>query len=152
MRFFFYGTLLAGSANAVAAELHAKLTPLGMATARGNLHAIPDPLGWFPALVPGAGRDGGAVRGMVYQAAVDFDAAALARMDAYEDFDPADPDASLYVRRALPVALDGEGEGEADVYVWNRPLPEGSRPIPGGDFREWLAAEGLAQFTGLREA
>lgn len=148
MRFFFYGTLLAGSANPVAAELHAKLTPLGMATARGALHAVPDPLGWFPALVPGEA----AVRGMVYQARGDFGAEDLARMDAYEDFDPAAPESSLYVRRTLAVTTGDGARVEAEAYVWNRPLPDGARPIPGGDFREWLSAEGLAQFAGLREA
>ncbi|MDE2562048.1 MAG: gamma-glutamylcyclotransferase [Sphingomonadales bacterium] len=148
MRFFFYGTLLAGSANPVAAEIHAKLAPLGMANARGLLHAIPDPLGWFTALVEGDGT----VRGMVYEAGESFGAADLARMDAYEDFDPADPDSSLYLRHALPVRLDGGPAGDAQVYVWNRPLPDASRPIPGGDFRAWLAAEGADQFSGLREA
>lgn len=146
MRLFFYGTLLAGSVNPVAESIHAKLAPVGPARAAGALWAIPDPLGWFPALVEGEGT----VRGMVYEARSDFAAADLAAMDAYEDFDPADPDGSLYLRRALPVAVDGEAPAQAHVYLWNRPLPEGARSIPGGNFRGWLAGEGLTQFTGLR--
>jgi len=146
MRFFFYGTLLAGSANPVAESIHAKLMPVGMASAAGALWAIPDPLGWFPALVAGDGE----VRGMVYEGGGDFGRADLARMDAYEDFDPADPQASLYLRRALAATVDGGAPGTAEAYVWIQSLPEGARAIPGGDFRAWLAAEGLAQFTGLR--
>ncbi|WP_338468052.1 gamma-glutamylcyclotransferase family protein [Novosphingobium sp. ZN18A2] len=151
MRFFFYGTLLAGSDNPVAAQIHARLQPAGMASVKGALWAIPDPLGWFPALVADEGA--GAVRGMIYEARATFDAADLARMDAYEDCDPAHADASLYLRRAfavMPEVASGS-RGEAQVYVWNRPVPDGARAIPGGDFRAWLAAEGLAQFTGLRE-
>ena len=69
-------------------------------------------------------------------------------MDAYEDFDPADPAGSLYLRTALPLVSGGE----AQTYVWNRPLPEGSMAIPHGDFRRWLNEQGFAQFRGLRDA
>jgi gamma-glutamylcyclotransferase (GGCT)/AIG2-like uncharacterized protein YtfP len=148
MRFFFYGTLLAGSANAVAARIHARLAPLGPASAQGRLYVIADAQGWFPALVEGAGK----VRGMLYAAAPAFTAADLAAMDAYEDFDPAAPEASLYLRRTVTVTPDAGMPGEAEVYVWNRALPDGAQLIDDGDFRAWLEGAGLSQFTGLREA
>ncbi|WP_088308185.1 gamma-glutamylcyclotransferase family protein [Novosphingobium sp. B 225] len=144
MHFFFYGTLLDGSDNPVAQDIHALLDPLGPAQVAGDLHAIPDAQGWFPALVPG----GGQVHGKVYRARAHFTPADLARMDAYEDLDPGDPAGSLYVRQAMLLA----GGGEAQTYVWNRPLPAGSQPIPGGSFRDWLTAQGFEQFRGLRDA
>lgn len=148
MRFFFYGTLLAGSDNPVASFVHEKLELVGPATARGALHGVPDPDGWYPALLPGEGE----VHGRLYAAGESFTAADLARLDAYEDFDPARPEASLYLR--LPVAVRGPDGAEqaAQAYVFNRPLPDGARPIPEGDFRAWLDGQGLAQFRGLRES
>ena len=142
MRFFFYGTLLDGSDNPVAQSIHALLTPEGPAAVRGRLHAIPDGAGWFPALLPGDGL----VHGRTFRASASFADADLARMDAYEDFDPAAPDRSLYLRRELELA----GGGVAQAYRFNQPLPEGSLPIPHGDFRRWLDETGADQFTGLR--
>ncbi|MBM3595606.1 MAG: gamma-glutamylcyclotransferase [Alphaproteobacteria bacterium] len=140
MRFFFYGTLLEGSGNAVARALQGRLRPVAPASVKGALFAIPDPHGWYPALVP----DGqGTVQGTVSEALASFTDADLARMDALEDYDPARPDLSLYVRRA--VMLDGGGEAQA--YVWNRPLPGDAIRIPQGDFRRWLAETGFREFA-----
>ena len=144
MRLFFYGTLLEGSENAVAREVHALLAPLGPASVAGTLFAIPDPDGWFPALVAG----GGVVHGRLYETRAAFTAADLARMDAYEDYDPRDPGRSLYVRRTIAI----EHGSLAEAYVWNRPVPEGARSISHGDFRRWLTEQGLSPFRGLREA
>jgi gamma-glutamylcyclotransferase (GGCT)/AIG2-like uncharacterized protein YtfP len=146
MRFFFYGTLLDGSDNPVARSIHAKLAPEGPATALGALHAIPDPEGWFPAMLPG----GGAIHGGLYRATGDFTEADLVRMDAYEDCDPDSPAAALY-RRAEVLVLTADAKTvPAQAYLFNQPLPDGSRPVPDGDFRAWLVAEGLAQFGGTR--
>ena len=144
MRFFFYGTLLDGSDNPVARDIHALLAPLGQASVRGALHAVPDAHGWFPALLPGDGP----AQGRLYEARAHFTPADLARMDAYEDYDPARPEASLYLRRTVELA----GGGSAEAYLFNQPLPAGSREIPHGDFRRWLAESGEAQFSGLRDA
>lgn len=133
MRFFFYGTLIAGSGNAAEAEVHAKLRDLGPATVAGELYAIPDPEGWYPALLPGKGM----VHGRLYETTREFAAADLARLDAWEDYDPAEPEIGLYRR---------EAEGEVQVYRFARALPPGARPIPGGNFAAWLAAEGLRGF------
>ena len=144
MHFFFYGTLLDGSDNPVARDIHALLEPVGPAQVAGDLHAIPDAQGWFPALLPGHGL----ASGKVYRPRPHFSPADLSRMDAYEDYDPAHLAGSLYLRKTLPL-VNG---GQAQVYVWNRPLPHGSQPIPHGDFRRWLNEQGFAQFRGLREA
>ena len=58
MRFFFYGTLVAGRGNAVAARAHARLGPGVPGVAEGRLYAISDSGGWYPALVRGGGRKG----------------------------------------------------------------------------------------------
>lgn len=148
MRFFFYGTLLDGSDNAVARDIHALLAPVGPASLRGAMHGVPDAAGWFPALLEGEAE----VHGRLYEARPHFTVADLARMDAYEDYAPANEDTSLYVRRARAVTGPDGQACTAQVYLYNQPLPAGSLPIPGGDFRAWLTERGFGQFTGLREA
>ncbi len=142
MRFFFYGTLQGGSPNPVAHRIHARLVAEGPGQVRGQLHALPDRAGWFPALLDGPGT----VQGQVWLAGPDFSAADLAAMDAYEDFEPANPARSLYLRRNLPLVAGGL----VQVYCFNQPLPPGALPIPDGDFRGWLASTGRPEFGGGR--
>lgn len=146
MRFFFYGTLIEGSGNAVARAVHGKLRRAGPATARGRLYAVGDPRGWYPVLLPGPGR----VHGMLYDSTAGFGRTELAQLDAYEDFDPADREGSLYLRRAITVTVGGDAHASAQAYCFNRRLPATARPIPSGDFRAWLDATGLRQFGSGR--
>lgn len=141
VRFFFYGTLIAGSGNVAAAAVEGVLRDLGPAKARGRLYAVPDPEGWYPAFLPGEG----VVRGRLYEALPSFTAAHLARLDAWEDSDPADPETSLYLREVL-IVTGAAGACEAQAYRYNRPLPNGARIIGNGDFHVWLAQEGLRAF------
>ena len=147
-RFFFYGTLMAGSGNPVASQLHARLHPLGRATVPGALFAILDPQGWYPALLPGEGL----VHGTLHAAAADFAEADLAAIDAFEDFAPGNPAASLYCRVALPVSLASGEVSEAQVYCYNRALPEGALAIPGGDFAAFAKSHALPVFGVEDEA
>lgn len=142
MRFFFYGTLIAGSGNPVAAAAHDRLRDCGPATVRGRLHALPDAEGWYPALV--AGED--AVAGRLYEALSDFALGDLARLDAWEDYDAAQPEASLYRRVPLLVSITEGRREEAMAYLYNQPLPPGALVIDGGDFPAWLAAAGGKAF------
>ena len=146
--FFFYGTLVAGNPNPIAAEIHAALEPLGPARVAGALYAIPDPAGWFPALV--VGED--ATLGALYRAGPRFNAALLARMDAYEDCDPADPAGSLYRRDTIVAKLSHGAEVAAAAYWWNRTMPPGAQRIAGGDFAAWLAGSGNPVFRATRGA
>ncbi len=141
MRFFFYGTLVAGSGGRLARSVHAKLRPLGPASAEGRLYGIPDPDGWYPALLPGDG----VVWGWLYDAGPSFSEDDLAALDRYEEFDPAAPGASLYLRAPLTVTAGG-ARIIAEAYAFNQPLPAGARPIPAGDFAAWLAEHGLAGY------
>jgi gamma-glutamylcyclotransferase (GGCT)/AIG2-like uncharacterized protein YtfP len=142
--FFFYGTLIAGSGNAVAQATHARLRPVGPASVPGALWAVPDTAGWFPALVAGQGR----VHGMLYAAMDSFDAGDLARLDEWEDFRSHQPAASLYLRVEMH-AVDSAGRSvAAQVYRFNQPLPTDARAIPGGDFQAWLKATGNTAYAG----
>lgn len=146
MLFFFYGTLLEGSDNPLAARVHTMLRAIGAATVPGVLHAVPDPEGWYPALLPGNGL----VRGCLYEASAAFAEADLALLDAYEDFDPAKPEASLYRREQVAATVPDGSSREAQAYRFNQPLPAGARSIDDGDFRAWLNRRGLQEFGGLR--
>ena len=132
IKLFFYGTLIAGGTNATAREAHRHLGPGVSARARGALYAIPDPLGWYPALVMGAA---GVVHGMVYEAPVDFCFAAL---DAYEGSD--------YVRAPIPVVAAGQPV-MAQAYLWAGPLPDGAQAIDHGDFARWLGERGARAYS-----
>lgn len=131
MHFFFYGTLIAGSANPVAARIHDRLRPLGAATVRGKLLAIPDPDGWYPALLPGDGR----VHGALYAAAPDFASDDLGLIDAWEGDD---------YRR---VVLDTD-RGPAEGYVFVAACPSDAVPVPSGSFARFLAETGHRAFAG----
>lgn len=86
--------------------LETKLVAAGNARMRGALMS----LGAYPALRPG-GR--GLVEGELYRVR---DPRVMAALDAYEEFDPADPGASLFVRVRGPLA--GRRQ-TAWVYVYN---------------------------------
>ena len=150
MRFFFYGTLGEGMDNPTITAIRPRLGPARAAATRGALFALPDRDGWYPGLLPDPG--GAAIRGVLYEPGADFTAADLARLDAYEAFDPARPEASEYIRRAIEVEPCGEMGTEprqggewlsAEAYVYNRPLPPGARPIAQGSFAAFLAANGV---------
>ena len=142
MRFFFYGTLIAGSGNEALAGLHDTLACVGPAAAHGRLYAIRDPGGWYPALLPGPGL----VHGMLYESLPRFGRRELARMDAYEEFDVRRPAASLYRRRAIGIRRSGASVVGAQSYVYNRALPLGASRIADGDFHGWLVRTGAAAF------
>lgn len=139
--FFFYGTLVAGSDNPMVRGVYRKLDHGRPAVARGTLHAVPDAAGWYPALLPGEGE----VHGKVYATGPEFSAADLAALDAYENFEPGDPAVSEYLRREIVVNCAGEAL-RAEAYLYNAPLPATACAIAGGDFRAFLAREGLPEY------
>lgn len=71
-------------------------------------------------------------------------------MDAYEDCDAKSAEPSLYRREEVDVVTCKGETLRAQAYLFNRPLPHGSRLIAQGDFRAWLGAEGLPAFRGTR--
>lgn len=138
MRFFFYGTLIDATANAMARRVHEWMRAIGPATISGSLFAVPDPDGWYPLLLPGSGT----VHGVVCEAGGSFGPTELAMLDAYESFDPADEPASLYVRREVLTSI-----GPAQAYLSSQPLPDDAIAIRNGDFRKWLEETGHSPFA-----
>lgn len=133
MHLFFYGTLMAGNGGAAAQAAHRVLGPGLPARTPGALHAIPDPEGWYPALVDGEGW----VCGMVHAATSGFGQNHLAALDAYEGAE--------YVRMTITVTTRG-GRVEAETYLYAAPLPASAVLLPHGDFARFLAETGATPF------
>lgn len=114
---FVYGTLRSNQPNA---PRLGGATPLGWATARGDLLDLGD----YPGLVEGTGQ----VVGELFV----LPCAALARIDLVEGFDPLDPEGSLFLREEREVQLPGRATSlGAWVYRWPH---GGGRPIHHGDW------------------
>ena len=107
------------------------------ATTHGALFAIPDPRGWYPALVLTQARFGNVIHGAIHDAShVD-----IAAVDAFEG--------AAYTRQSIAVdGWSGFGDTAAEAYIWTADLPEDAVPIPEGDFVAWLAATGNSPYTG----
>jgi len=124
---FAYGTLQPGLAPADVAPLVARLMPIGEGFARGVLYDL--------------GRYAGAIldtsssytiAGTVFQ--LPEDPHLLNELDAYEEYDPAAPESSPYVRILCPVELATGGTLQCWVYAWNGD-PAKATIVPGGRFR-----------------
>lgn len=123
---FVYGTLLRGL------RYHGILTGaafLGPAHVHGRLFD----LGPYPALWPGPDR----VQGEVYR----VDAQILAQLDQLEDFDPRDPEGSLYRRVTRRTFLANGGIRDVQVYLYNARV-DPRQHIPHGDYRRHLESLG----------
>ena len=102
---FAYGTLQPGLAPASMAQVAAKLSPTGKGFVRGVLYD----LGRYPGAIPDAGSKH-QICGTVLELPGDEDI--LRRLDAYEGFDPASPEASEYIRERQTVELADSGSVE----------------------------------------
>lgn len=121
--FFVYGTLKQGQVNYPLLAPYARAaTP---ATTRGQLRDV----GLFPALIDAEGT----VRGEVIALDPAAMPAALALIDELEGFQPADPDGSMYVRRAVVAQLADGTTANAYAYFYNRD-PHGLVPIAAGEW------------------
>ena len=125
---FFYGTLMSGFKRPGRTRVDLALEPAG----RGWIQAILFDLGIYPAAIP---APDGRVRGEVHRL-LDPDAV-LHSLDEIEGHRPGQPEASLYVRREVPVTLDDGRVAEAWVYLYNAPLG-GAQRIESGDYLEYL--------------
>jgi gamma-glutamylcyclotransferase (GGCT)/AIG2-like uncharacterized protein YtfP len=126
---FLYGTLLPGVASGGMQAVIAGLTSVGRATMRGRLYDL--------GPYPGAVLDDAAesiVVGQVFE--LPADPGVLARLDAYEGFEPDRPADSLYLRLRRPATLDDGRTLDGWVYQYNRD-PAGAPLVPGGDYAAW---------------
>jgi gamma-glutamylcyclotransferase (GGCT)/AIG2-like uncharacterized protein YtfP len=111
---FIYGTLHPERAPHVIRDAARRLRPVGAGTVRGRKLD----LGEYPGLLVGeaAGEDTSDVPGEVFEVP---DAETLAALDAYEDYRPNDPEASLFLRVETPVTMSDGALKTCWVYVYN---------------------------------
>jgi putative glutamine amidotransferase len=122
---FVYGTLRPGIAPAAVADLVAGLRIMGDARARGRLYN----LGPYPGAILDA-----ATPTHVFGVVLELPSPPpWPRLDDYEGYDPANPAASLYIRRRCEVELTDGSTVRAWVYEYNRPVSD-SRLIPSGRY------------------
>jgi len=126
MHLFFYGILQGEVAQGPVRDLLAGIGPGVRATARGDLYAVRNEAGAYPAMVAG----GGEVRGMLHEAgSVD-----LAALDVFEG-----PE---YRRTEIEVG----GGQVAQAYLWAGST-DGLESIVHGEFARWLRENGLSAYS-----
>jgi len=125
---FFYGTLMTGFDRRRRLGMDEQLQFRGRGWITGALFD----LGLYPAAIPAAD---GKVFGEVFE--VDDPAPVMTALDQIEGYQPSAPDASLYVRRLVPVFLEGVPSAEAWAYFYNAPLGRAPR-ITSGDYLAYL--------------
>ena len=110
---FAYGTLQPGLAPTKIARVAAKLRPVGGGFVRGVLYD----LGGYPGAVADPNAKG-RILGTVMELPEDENV--LARLDAYEGFDPQAPETSEYIRELQVVELMTGDPVECWFYRYNR--------------------------------
>ena len=121
-----YGSLLRGLAAMQEIGVGNRLRFVGPCLIEGQLFD----LGAYPGLRRGTGL----VVGEIYAL---LDSEALKTLDRFEDFEPAQPHGSLYLRER--VSLIEPADTEAWIYFYNQ-VPDASQQIESGDWRAHLAA------------
>jgi gamma-glutamylcyclotransferase (GGCT)/AIG2-like uncharacterized protein YtfP len=118
----FYGTLRAGYKAHARLGLGSALVYAGKCRLQGKLYN----LGRYPGFVPGTAR----AEGEVYRIS---DPAVLARLDAFEGYDPRKPGRSRYLRKivSVPRAHGSAVRVPAWIYVFNG-ATAGLLEVPGG--------------------
>ena len=125
---FAYGTLHADLAPSEIAPVVARLQWAGEGSVAGTLYDF----GRFPGLVLDADSIG-RVYGTIYE--LPGDARVLDALDEYEEFDPASPEASQFVRRECAVTRTDGGSVRCWVYTYNRSTAT-APVLPGGRYGE----------------
>jgi len=108
---FIYGTLHPDRAPREIAAAARRLTPLGPATIRARVYD----LGAYPGAI--LDHTAPSLPGELFTVP---DAETLAALDAYEDFRPASPPDSLYLRVQTTATLPDGSHHTCWVYVYNR--------------------------------
>ena len=112
---FIYGTLHPDRAPDEIRGAVERLRLIGLGTILGELHD----LGEYPALAPGGKRE--RVFGTLF--ALPDEIETLQTLDAYEGFNPREPETSLFRRRERTITLPDGRKERHWVYVYNRELP-----------------------------
>ena len=115
IRLFAYGTLRKGRASAEMADVVASLRRVGKGIAHGRVYDM----GAYPAAVFDASAST-LIDGEVYEVP---SLQVLQQLDAYEEFLPNHPSASLFVRKRKKIRMVESGQDlMCWVYEYNRPL------------------------------
>lgn len=111
---FVYGTLLKDAENPMSLYLNDHSDYLGEGYMSGELYKVD----FYPGAVyiPSTGKK---VFGEIYQ--LREVNSVLEVLDTYEDFDPAAPEQSLFVREIVPVYHNGQ-QVKVWVYLYNHPV------------------------------
>lgn len=128
---FVYGTLLPGVAPAEIAAAAAQLVPVGSGWVQGNLYDLGD----FPGAVLES-SSGRRIAGTVLR--LPRNSAVLKSLDVYEEFDPATPERSQFLRVRTMATLSDGSALECWIYVYNQNVSN-ARLIEGG---EWISRGG----------
>jgi len=148
VKLFFYGVLMDHVARGDVRDRLAGLGPGQPATAVGRLYAVPDPQGWYPALMYDAGSPDGHQPGLVHGMLHDSGQVDLAALDRFEGVDPRDPHAGDYRRAEISVTTADGQAVLAFAYLWNHRLTGNLVHLPLGDFALWLRQSGQQAFAG----
>jgi len=116
-RLFVYGTLHPDRAPEEIADIVRRFRHLGHGTIRGTRYEFAD----YPAVILKS-HSTEKIPGEIF--ALPSDGSALARLDAYEEYQPENPANSLFQRLKTSVTLDDGTQQECWVYAYNGPLPK----------------------------
>jgi gamma-glutamylcyclotransferase (GGCT)/AIG2-like uncharacterized protein YtfP len=111
---FVYGTLRPDAPHREIGADVQRLRRLGTGSVRG--HKLE--LGEYPGVVLDS-RTGVTIKGEVLELPAD-DAKLLARLDAYEGYQPDAPQTSLFLRQPVSVVMDSGQQRECWIYTYNR--------------------------------
>ena len=117
-----YGSLMTGMGGCEELGIGDQLSFVSRCEIDGRLFDLGD----YPGLLLGLGI----VHAELYEIA---NAAVLQRLDAYEQYDPDDPEGSLYIRKLIRLA---QPDRDAWLYEYNRDM-SGKPSIPSGDWRRY---------------
>ena len=106
----------------------------GVGTAQGALVS----LGRYPGMIEGSGS----VAGEIYE--LRDPAASIEALDELEEFDPANPETSEYLRTTRDVRMDDGSVIRAWLYIYNRD-PAGMPVVAGGDWRSFATGDSSLQ-------
>jgi gamma-glutamylcyclotransferase (GGCT)/AIG2-like uncharacterized protein YtfP len=126
---FVYGSLKSTQPANEGTDLMKSSNLIGDATVPGRLYDFGDFSG---AVIDVQSRD--QIHGEIFQLP-DPAAENLKALDAYEEFDPSNPQQSLFVRRTISAMLSDGRRLNCWIYVYNRE-PGAARQILGGMFAE----------------
>lgn len=127
---FTYGTLMQGFSNPFAERLHTLSTFIGKGSFPGTLYKVE----WYPGAVYQP-ENRNRIYGEVYKLTVPE--ILFPELDDYEDIFE-NEEKSLYLRRIIPVVMDGGSFLNCWVYLYNQEVKD-LEIIKSGDFRHVIS-------------